>query len=92
VRFAVRRSRGVLIAVHLDDGQPVPAGAIARIAGRVDEFPFAYGGEAYLTDVADGEHVEVTWRDQRCTFPVSVLSSHEPLPRVTGLLCSGVKR
>jgi outer membrane usher protein len=47
--FPVRRSHGATLSIRLDDGAPMPSGAIVRIAGRDEEFPVGLGGEAYLT-------------------------------------------
>jgi outer membrane usher protein len=91
VAFPVRRSLGGLIAVVLDDGQPIPAGAVARINGQSQEFPTGMNGQVYLTGLALSNQVRVSWRGQACELLVLFVPSSEPLPQLGTYVCAGVK-
>jgi outer membrane usher protein len=88
----IRRSRGGVISVVLDDGQPVPAGAIAAIPGSPATFPAAQQGEIYLTGLDKENTVQVTWREQRCEIKVAFPETADPLPLLGTFVCAGVKR
>jgi outer membrane usher protein len=92
VRFPVRRSEGALIALVLDDGGPMPAGAEVRIVGRDGSFPVAYRGEAYVTGLGGPQQLVATWREQRCEFEVDPGESTGAIPRIGPILCAGVAR
>jgi outer membrane usher protein len=53
LKFPIKRSRGALLTVVLENGEPLPAGAQAQIIGdNVEQnkiFPAGMGGELYLT-------------------------------------------
>ena len=65
LRFPVKRSRGALLTVVLENGDPLPAGALAQIIrDSVEEdevFPVGMGGELYLTGLAASNRLRVTW-------------------------------
>jgi outer membrane usher protein len=88
----IRRSRGGVITVVLDDGQPVPAGAVAAIPGSPATFPAAQQGEIYLTGLDKENTVQVTWREQRCEIKVAFPETADPLPLLGTFVCRGVKR
>lgn len=92
VRIPIRRSRGGLITVVLDDGGPVPAGAIAMLPGNPDLFPAGQQGEIYLTGLEKSNRVQLTWRDQRCEIDVAFPETDDPLPQLGTFTCHGVKR
>ncbi|HEX3125201.1 MAG TPA: FimD/PapC C-terminal domain-containing protein, partial [Rhodanobacteraceae bacterium] len=90
--FPVRRSYGGLVTVVLDDGQPVPAGAVAQIVGRAGETPAGMNGQIYLTGLAPSNQVRVTWHSQTCELMVLFVPGNEPLPQLGTYACAGVKR
>ena len=90
--FPVRRSYGGLVTVVLDDGQPVPAGAVAQIVGHTEETPAGMNGQIYLTGLAPSNQVRVTWHSQTCELMVLFVPSNEPLPQLGTYACAGVKR
>ncbi|MDQ0027208.1 outer membrane usher protein [Variovorax paradoxus] len=90
--FPVRRSRGGLVTVLLDDGGPLPAGAIARLAGNEQEFPTGQHGEIYLTNLLKENTMELSWRQQRCTIEAVFPETTDPLPHLGTFVCHRVRR
>lgn len=89
LEFPVRRSRGVTLHLLGDDGQPVPAGAVARLASNEASFPVGRQGLLYLTDPAPQSQVAVTWPGGRCGFALAVPASSDPLPDLGTHTCRG---
>jgi outer membrane usher protein len=87
VRFAARRERGVLMQVRLDDGSPLPAGAMVRVAGGGESYVVASGGEVYLPSLEGTATLEARWDDRICTFEATVPGGDDPQPRIAGLVC-----
>jgi outer membrane usher protein len=88
--FPVRRSRGAVYNVVLDNGEPLPAGAVAQIVGQAEEFPVGLGGQVYMTGLDATNQVAVTWRGQRCEFALAFPDSGDPLPDLGTHQCHGV--
>ena len=95
LKFPVKRSRGALLTVVLENGEPLPAGALAQIIGdNVDEngvFPAGMGGELYLTGLTASNRVRVTWLEQSCEFVLPFPESTEPLPYLGTYTCIRVE-
>jgi len=91
VAFPVRRSLGGLVTLVLDDGQPVPAGAVAQIVGQQAEFPIGLNGQVYLTGLARSNQVRASWRGQSCELLILFVPGSEPLPQLGTYVCAGVK-
>jgi len=95
LRFPVKRSRGALLTIVLENGEPLPAGAQAQIIGdNVEEnevFPTGLRGEVYLTGLAVSNRLRVTWREQSCEFMLPFPESTDPLPHLGTYLCGGVE-
>jgi outer membrane usher protein len=95
LRFPVKRSRGALLTVVLENGEPLPTGAQARIVGdNVEEnevFPIGLRGEVYLTGLAARNRLRVTWLDQRCEFILPYPESTDPLPYLGSYTCTRVE-
>lgn len=91
LRFPVKRSRGALLTVVLENGEPVPAGAAAQIVGENEEFPVGLRGEVYLTGLAASTRLRVAWRGQSCEFTLPFPETTEPLPHLGAYTCTGVK-
>ena len=89
LRFPVKRSRGALLNVVLENGEPLPAGALAEIIEDSDEenevFPIGLRGELYLTGLGASNRLRVTWLEQRCEFILPYPESTDPLPLPGGL-------
>src|SRR5205823_12028607 len=90
--FPVRRSHGATLRIELDDGAPIPSGAIVRIIGRDEEFPVGLEGEAYLTGLEEQNHLRATWKGKSCELDVTLRSSADPLPNLGAFVCHGVAR
>ncbi len=95
LKFPVKRSRGALLTVVLENGEPLPAGAQAQIIGdNVEDnevFPTGMRGEVYLTGLATSNRLRVTWREQSCEFMLPFPESTEPLPHLGTYICTGVE-
>jgi outer membrane usher protein len=91
LKFPVKRSRGALITVVLENGELLPAGAVAQIVGEKDDFPAGQRGEVYLTGLAASNPLRVSWRGQSCEFTVPFPETTEPLPHLGTYTCTGVK-
>lgn len=92
VIFPVRRSLGALLTINLDDGKPLPAGAVVQLAGQSTEFPTGLNGEVYVTGLAPSNQITVSWRDQQCSLMVLFPPTSDPVPNLGPYLCPGVKR
>ena len=90
--FPVRRSHGATLVVLLDDGAPIPSGAIVRVVGRDEEFPVALKGEAYVTGLSERNHLSVSWKGRSCEFEAAFPQTTEPLPSLGVFACHGVTR
>ena len=71
--FPVRRSHGATLRIRLDDGAPIPSGAIVQVTGRDEDFPVGLGGEAYVTGLEDHNHLRATWKGKSCEFDAEFL-------------------
>jgi len=94
LRFPVKRSRGALLTVVLESGEPLPAGALAEIIKDSDEenevFPIGLRGELYLTGLGASNRLRVTWLEQRCEFILPYPESTDPLPNLGTYTCTRV--
>ena len=91
LQFPVRGGRAALLRIHLDDGQPAPAGAQVRLLGDSKEFWVARRGEAFVTGITPASALVLEWKGQKCPLNVPLPPlMRDDIPRVTAL-CSGVK-
>lgn len=90
--FPVRRSHGATLHIRLDDGAPIPSGAIVQVAGRDEDFPVALDGEAYVTGLEQHNRLRATWKGKGCEFDAEFPPSTEPLPDLGTFVCHGVAR
>jgi len=95
LKFPIKRSRGALINVVLENGEPLPAGALAEILRKNVEgnevFPAGMGGELYLTGLTSSNRLRVTWLKQSCEFVLTFPESTEPLPYLGTYTCIRVE-
>ena len=95
LKFPIKRSRGALLTVVLENGDPLPAGALAEIIRDSDEedevFPAGMGGELYLTGLAASNRLRVNWLEQSCEFILTFPESTEPLPYLGTYTCIRVE-
>ena len=94
VTFPVRRGRGALLKIMLDDGEVAPAGAIIKMEGDTEEFYVARHGEAFVTGLLQNSNrLVLKWNDQQCRFDVKLPPDNpDEFPRVGPLACHGVRR
>ena len=87
VAFDVRRERGVLMKVALEDGRPLPAGA--RVVADSGSAPAVAvsGGEIYLPGIAGTVALTASWEGKTCRFTAIVPDNDDPQPRLDGLVC-----
>jgi outer membrane usher protein len=90
--FPVKRSRGAVFSIVLDDGEPLPSGAIVTVAGQAMEFPVGLRGEVYVTGLDAANQLRASWKQQSCDLQVSFPESGDPLPDLGTFQCSGVRR
>jgi len=90
--FPVRRVRAATMQVLLEDGSPLPSGALARFEGRDKEFPVALGGEVYLEGFEESNRIVFTWRSQTCSLSVPYPRTNDALPHLGTFTCKGVKQ
>jgi outer membrane usher protein len=90
VAFPVGATRGALLRITLEDGAPLPAGAVVRIRGHAEAFPVALRGEAYVTGLARDNELEVSWKGRRCLLAVTLPDDGGPLPVLGPFVCQGV--
>lgn len=87
--FPVQRSRGAIFDIVLDNGDPMPAGAIVTVTGGSEEFPVGLRGEVYVTGLDTNNQLVATWGQRRCEFQVAFPKSDDPLPHLGTYTCSG---
>jgi outer membrane usher protein len=95
LKFPVKRSRGALLTVVLENGGPLPAGAQVEIIGENilenELFPTGMRGEVYLTGLAMNNRLRVTWIEQSCEFALPFPETTDPLPHLGTYICVGVE-
>ena len=91
IEFPVKHSRAGTIHVQLEDGSPLPSGALVSLAGEAEPFPTALRGEVYLSGLGEHNMLEVTWKGQRCRLEVAYPQTQDPLPDLGNFTCKGVK-
>jgi outer membrane usher protein len=87
VRFGVRRERGVLLQLSLEDGSALPAGALVRVDGTADMHVAVSGGEVYIPALDGTASLEASWEGGDCRLQVTVPQTDDPQPRLAGLIC-----
>lgn len=87
VRFAVRRERGVLLQMALEDGSLLPPGALVRVAGSPEMHVAASGGEVYIPSLDGTADLEASWGGRSCRVQVTVPDTDDVQPRIAGLVC-----
>ena len=95
LKFPVKRSRGALLSVVLENGEPLPAGAQVVIIDKNilenELFPTGMGGEVYLTGLEAENQLRVIWREQSCEFALTFPETTDPLPHLGTYICVGVE-
>jgi outer membrane usher protein len=87
IRFNLRRERGVLISVRLEEGGALPAGAQVRVDGLAQSYVAVSGGEVYVPNLTGTALLRASWGGGTCQFSATVPESDDPQPRLEGLIC-----
>lgn len=87
--FGVKPARAGVVTVVLENGAPLPAGALVHLGGH--EFPVGLRGEVYVTGLAPSNRLRVEWRGQSCEFDVAYTPSADPQPHLGTFTCRGVQ-
>lgn len=90
IQFPVKHSHGALLAIVLDNGSPLPAGAVVQIVGEDKKFPTGLRGEVYLTGLKSNISLRVDWHGQSCEIVVPFQPTSNPLPHLGTYVCAGV--
>lgn len=88
VSFHVRRERGALLRVRLEDGAPLPAGALVRVQGSGEAYVVVSGGEVYIPNLTGAVRLRAAWASQSCEFVARVPDNDDPQPRLDNLVCA----
>jgi outer membrane usher protein len=92
VNFDAKPSQGALLVLVQEDGTPVPAGAVAHLAGNAEDFPVGMRGETYVTGLSKSIPVRVTWPSLECEAMVEFVPSADPLPKLGPIICRSVQQ
>ena len=90
VEFPVTRHLSAEMHVIDDQGQPMLAGATARVEGSTEEFVVADNGRLYLSGITEHNRVFIQADERRCLLEFSFTASADPLQDLGTLTCKGV--
>jgi outer membrane usher protein len=90
VKFPITSTRGATLTINLQDGKPLPAGAIVQIEGQQQTFPVGFDGGVYLTGLAAHNTLRASWDHQSCEINVTLPETKDPLPDLGTYVCKGV--
>ncbi len=90
IQFPVTRHLSTEMHVIDDQGQPILAGATARIEGSAEEFVVADNGRLYLSGITEHNRVFIQADERRCLLEFSFKPSADPLQDLGTLICKGV--
>lgn len=85
VRFPVERAEAATLRLRTPDGRPVPAGAVALLAGN--SFPVALDGLLYVEGLAGAARIAVEWDGGRCTVEARRPAGDDPVPDLGEKTC-----
>lgn len=90
IKFPITTTRGGTLNIVLEDGKPLPAGAIVQIAGQSQQFPVGLNGEVYLTGLSEHNTIEAIWKHQHCEISFKMPKTNDPLPDLGTFTCKGI--
>ena len=85
--FPIERSRGALLTVLLENGDPLPSLARVTVEGQTESFPTGLRGEVYISRLADQNRLRATWPGGSCELDVAYAPNADPLPRLGPFEC-----
>jgi len=90
--FRVERPHGALLEIVLENGQPLPAGALVSTAAKPEQFPSGLRGEVYVTGLESDNQIHAEWNGHRCEFALPYSQTDDPLPRLGPFVCKDAAR
>jgi outer membrane usher protein len=87
VKFPVEHARGALLSVQLENGEPLPSGAMVRIVSQEEVFPSGTNGNVYVTGLSAQNELRAEWHGNSCRFTVLYTPSPDPLPHLGPYIC-----
>jgi outer membrane usher protein len=84
-RFPVERVRSGTFRLVLDNGKPVPVGAVVTLRGT--HFPVVLDGTVYVTGYDHGMSAQASWAGGRCSFRLEPPPPDDPLPDMGTVVC-----
>jgi outer membrane usher protein len=91
IRFPIRHANGATLSIRLENGKPLPVGALVQVVGKDETYVVGYGGEVYLVGLAATTRLRAKWREQSCEFEINYVTSADPLPDLGSFICKGVR-
>ena len=88
VEFAMLRERPALLLLELEDGQPLPAGAVVTVQASGETTLVGLRGEVFLENLPEQGDIEVTLKGRRCRIPVNRAATSDPQPRLGPYTCA----
>jgi outer membrane usher protein len=88
-RFPVERVHSGTFRLVMDDGNPVPVGAVVKLRGTL--FPVVLDGMVYVTGYDHGMSAEANWSGGHCSFRLEPPPSDDPLPDMGTIKCRATK-
>jgi outer membrane usher protein len=73
VAFPIERVRAATMRLVLEDGVPVPSGAMVKVGERA--FPVALDGFTYVSGLGEQTRARVAWASGKCEFELDPVSS-----------------
>lgn len=87
INFPIRRSSSASLNLIDERGTPLPAGAVAKINDREEEFPIGTEGEAYLTGLKEINQINVKWGDQSCSVIIPYSNNSNNINNFGDVVC-----
>ncbi len=84
-RFPVERVHSGTFRLVLDNGKPVPVGAVVNLRGT--QFPVVLNGTVYVTNYDHGMAAEANWPGGHCSFRLEPPPPDDPLPDMGTVVC-----
>lgn len=84
-RFPVERVHSGTFRLIMQDGRPVPVGAVVTL--RDKEFPVVLEGMVYVTGYDHGMSAQATWTGGQCSFRLEPPPPDDPLPDMGTVRC-----
>jgi outer membrane usher protein len=89
IDFLLKRERGALLQVSLEDGSRLPAGARVFRDDSPEGFVVALDGIVYVPDLSGKARLKAIWKSRSCLIELLVPANDDPQPFIPGLVCRG---